>query len=114
LFANWAKTLLQDFNEIDRYLLDSSYVLSYLKDIEDIKKWGIEVENKHNYLKIILIFGNIANYYQTLYGHLLKKGGYQGLIYREAVGNLNYFSKSITNKNIFFAGFNALNASEEN
>jgi hypothetical protein len=36
---------LQDFNEIDRYLLDSSYVLSYLKDIEDIKKWGIEVEN---------------------------------------------------------------------
>ena len=22
LFANWAKTLLQDFNEIDRYLLD--------------------------------------------------------------------------------------------
>jgi hypothetical protein len=28
LFANWAKTLLQDFNEIDRYLLDSSYVLS--------------------------------------------------------------------------------------
>ena len=24
LFANWAKTLLQDFNEIDRYLLDPS------------------------------------------------------------------------------------------
>jgi hypothetical protein len=39
---------LQDFNEIDRYLLDPSYVLSYLKDIEDIKKWGIEVEIKHN------------------------------------------------------------------
>jgi hypothetical protein len=28
---------LQDFNEIDRYLLDPSYVLSYLKDIEDIR-----------------------------------------------------------------------------
>jgi uncharacterized protein Yka (UPF0111/DUF47 family) len=52
LFANWAKTLLQDFNEIDRYLLDSSYVLSYLKDIEDIKKWGNRI--KHNYLKIML------------------------------------------------------------
>ena len=46
LFANWAKTLLQDFNEIDRYLLVPNHVLSYLKDIEDIKKWGIEVENK--------------------------------------------------------------------
>ena len=32
LFANWAKMLLQDFNEIDRYLLDSNHVLSYLKD----------------------------------------------------------------------------------
>lgn len=115
LFANWAKTLLQDFNEIDRYLLDSSYVLSYLKDIEDIKKWGIEVENKTQLLENYIEFWKLLpNYYQTLYGHLLKKRiGYQGLIYREAVGNLNHFSKSITNKKYLFAGFNALNASEE-
>jgi hypothetical protein len=92
---------LQDFNEIDRYLLDSSYVLSYLKDIEDIKKWGIEVENKTQLLEnYILIWKLLPNYYQTLYGHLPKKGiGYQGLIYREAVGNLNYSQLLI--KNIF-------------
>ena len=115
LFANWAKTLLQDFNEIDRYLLDPSYVLSYLKDIEDIKKWGIEVENKTQLLENYIDFWKLLpNYYQTLYAHLLKKGiGYQGLIYREAVGNLDHFSKSITDKNYVFAGFNALNASEE-
>jgi hypothetical protein len=78
LFANWAKTLLQDFNEIDRYLLDSSYVLSYLKDIEDIKKWGIEVENKTQLLENYIDFGNYCNYYQTLYGHYSKKRiGYQ-------------------------------------
>jgi hypothetical protein len=115
LFANWAKTLLQDFNEIDRYLLDPSYVLSYLKDIEDIKKWGIEVENKTQLLENYIDFWKLLpNYYQTLYAHLLKKGiGYQGLIYREAVGSLDHFSKSITDKNYVFAGFNALNASEE-
>jgi hypothetical protein len=115
LFANWAKTLLQDFNEIDRYLLDPTYVLSYLKDIEDIKKWGIEVENKTQLLENYIDFWKLLpNYYQSLYAHLLKKGiGYQGLIYREAVGNLNLFSKSITNKTYLFAGFNALNASEE-
>jgi hypothetical protein len=50
------QTLLQDFNEIDRYLLDSSYVLSYLKDIEDIKKWGIEVENKTQLLENYIDF----------------------------------------------------------
>jgi hypothetical protein len=70
-----------------------------LKDIEDIKKWGIEVENKTQLLENYIDFGNYCNYYQTLYG--TTKKGYQGLIYREAVGNLNYFSKSITNKNIF-------------
>lgn len=115
LFANWAKTLLQDFNEIDRYLLDPTYVLSYLKDIEDIKKWGIEVENKTQLLENYIDFWKLLpNYYQTLYAHLLKKGiGYQGLIYREAVENLSDFSKLITNKNYVFAGFNALNASEE-
>jgi len=115
LFANWAKTLLQDFNEIDRYLLDPSHVLSYLKDIEDIKKWGIEVENKTPLLEKYIDFWKLLpNYYQSLYNHLLNKGiGYQGLIYREAVNNLNHFSDSIKEKQFVFAGFNALNAAEE-
>jgi hypothetical protein len=115
LFANWAKTLLQDFNEIDRYLLDPSHVLSYLKDIEDIKKWGIEVENKTQLLEKYIDFWKLLpNYYQSLYGHLLNKGiGYQGLIYREAVNNLSHFSNSISDKHFIFAGFNALNAAEE-
>jgi len=115
LFANWAKTLLQDFNEIDRYLLNPSHVLSYLKDIEDIKKWGIEVENKTQLLEKYIDFWKLLpNYYQSLYTHLLNKGiGYQGLIYREAVNNLNHFSESINEKQFVFAGFNALNAAEE-
>lgn len=115
LFANWAKTLLQDFNEIDRYLLEPSHVLSYLKDIEDIKKWGIEVEQKTQLLENYIDFWKLLpNYYQSLYIHLLNKGiGYQGLIYREAVNNLNHFSNSVQEKQFVFAGFNALNAAEE-
>ncbi len=115
LFANWAKTLLQDFNEIDRYLLDPSHVLSYLKDIEDIKKWGIEVENKTKLLENYIDFWKLLPlYYKSLYEHLLNKSiGYQGLIYREAVNNLNHFSNTISNRTFIFAGFNALNAAEE-
>ncbi|WP_431243294.1 PD-(D/E)XK nuclease family protein [Flavobacterium sp. P21] len=115
LFANWAKTLLQDFNEIDRYLLDPIHVLSYLKDIEDIKKWGIEVENKTKLLENYIDFWKLLPlYYDALYNHLLHKGiGYQGLIYREAVNNLNHFSNSVANRSFIFAGFNALNAAEE-
>jgi hypothetical protein len=84
LFANWAKTLLQDFNEIDRYLLDSSYVLSYLKDIEDIKK--MKSENKTQLLENYIDFWKLLpNYYQTLCIYS-KKGIYQGLIYRKRLG----------------------------
>jgi PD-(D/E)XK nuclease superfamily len=115
VFANWGKTLLQDFNEIDRYLLDSNHVLSYLKDIEDIKKWGIEVENKTKLLENYIDFWKLLpNYYKSLYEYLLKKGiGYQGLIYREAVNNLENYNKNIKNKKFVVAGFNALNQSEE-
>lgn len=115
LFANWAKTLLQDFNEIDRYLLDPLHVLSYLKDIEDIKKWGIEVENKTKLLENYIDFWKLLPlYYESLYSHLLNKGiGYQGLIYREAVNNLEHFSNTVAKRVFIFAGFNALNAAEE-
>ena len=115
LFANWAKTLLQDFNEIDRYLLNPDHVLSYLKDIEDIKKWGIEVENKTKLLENYIDFWKLLPvYYKTLYNHLLQKGiGYQGLVYREAEKNIDNYSKTIHNKRIVFAGFNALNKAEE-
>ncbi|HEY0046609.1 MAG TPA: PD-(D/E)XK nuclease family protein [Flavobacterium sp.] len=113
-FANWAKTLLQDFNEIDRYLLDPNKILTYLKDIEDIKKWGIEVEEKTKLLESYIDFWKmLPEYYYRLYDYLLQQGkGYQGMIYREAIKNLDHFS--VTNTRTFvFAGFNALNAAEE-
>ena len=114
-FANWAKTLLQDFNEIDRYLLKPEYVFSYLKDIEDIKHWSLDLEKRTALIEKYLKFWEVLpEYYSSLYQHLLKKGiGYQGLIYREAVENLNHFSNISNTKKYLFAGFNALNAAEE-
>ncbi|WP_310554601.1 PD-(D/E)XK nuclease family protein [Flavobacterium sp.] len=115
LFSNWAKTLLQDFNEIDRYLLEPNYVFSYLKDIEVIKRWGIEVEDKTTLIDNYLEFWKLLPlYYETFYAFLKNKGiGYQGLIYREAVRNIEKYTKNISNKKIVFAGFNALNQAEE-
>ena len=113
-FSNWGKTLLQDFNEIDRYLLEPNHVFSYLKDIEAIKRWNLEPQDKTKLIDNYLLFWeNMPLYYDAFYKHLLSKGiGYQGLIYREAVENLNHFSNSIHHK-IIFAGFNALNQAEE-
>ena len=114
-FANWAKTVLQDFNEIDRYLLNPDKILKYLEDIKEIEHWWEKVENKTELVEKHLAFWKkLPVYYHSFYQHLLAKSiGYQGLIYREAVNNLNHFSNSIGTKNYVFAGFNALNAAEE-
>ena len=114
-FANWAKTLLQDFNEIDRYLLEPDKVLKYLENIKEIEHWSVDVDKRTELIDKYLIFWKkLPLYYHSLYNYLLEKGvGYQGLIYREAVRNLNHFSEIVKDKNYIFAGFNALNQAEE-
>jgi hypothetical protein len=113
-FANWAKTLLQDFNEIDRYLLEPDKILKYLENIKEIEHWAVSVEKRTDLIDNYLSFWKkLPEYYHALYAYLLDKGvGYQGLIYREAVQNLNHFSEN-NNKQFLFAGFNALNQAEE-
>jgi len=115
LFANWAKTLLQDFNEIDRYLLKPAHVFSYLKDIEVLKRWNLQPSETTTLIDNHLEFwSKLPEYYATFYSHLKNKGiGYQGLIYREAVDNLHYFSEALDGRKLIFAGFNALNQAEE-
>ncbi len=115
LFSNWAKILLQDFNEIDRYLLEPNRVFSYLKDIEAIKRWNLAPQDKTELIDQHLAFWHsMPLYYAALYDGLLKKGvGYQGLLYREAVSNVNHFSNAVGSQKYLFAGFNALNQAEE-
>ena len=114
-FANWAKTLLQDFNEIDRYLLEPDKILKYLEDIKEIEHWSVDVDKRTDLIeKHLLFWKKLPDYYHSLYQYLLNKGiGYQGLIYREAVENLNHFSENNNDKEFVFAGFNALNQAEE-
>lgn len=114
-FANWAKTLLQDFNEIDRYLLDPDTILKYLENIKEIEHWSVSVE-KHTELieKHLAFWKKLPTYYHAFYQHLrAEKKGYQGLIYREAKENLTHFTNSLHNEFFIFAGFNALNKAEE-
>ena len=114
-FANWAKTLLQDFNEIDRYLLDPKHVFSYLKEIEALKRWDLTLDNKTEIIeKHLQFWDKFPLYYDSFYEYLKSKNiGYQGLIYREAVNNLSHFSQIKKDKKYLFAGFNALNHAEE-
>ncbi|WP_346881723.1 PD-(D/E)XK nuclease family protein [uncultured Algibacter sp.] len=112
-FSKWAQIILQDFNEIDRYLIKQDKIFNYLSAIQDLKHWSLE-EHKTEFVKNYLTFWNkLYSYYQHLTKALLKnKKGYQGLIYREAVKNLESYTQNNNNKHIFL-GFNALNTAEE-
>lgn len=114
-FANWAKTLIQDFNEIDRYLLDPDKILKYLENIKEIEHWSVTIEKQTELIEKHLAFWRkLPEYYHAFYQHLRSaKKGYQGLIYREAKDNLNHFTNSLQNEIYLFAGFNALNKAEE-
>ncbi|MGB1307476.1 MAG: PD-(D/E)XK nuclease family protein [Oceanihabitans sp.] len=113
-FSKWAQIVLQDFNEIDRYLIPQKNIFEYLSAIQDLKHWSLE-EPKTEFVKKYLAFWNKLNVYYSKFTQLLleNKKGYQGLIYREAVENLeSYIQSNAKNKHIFL-GFNALNAAEE-
>ncbi|MGB5362092.1 MAG: PD-(D/E)XK nuclease family protein [Aureibaculum sp.] len=114
-FIKWASLLLNDFNEIDRHLIDPVYIFSYLRDIKRLEKLLEKGEKKTDLIKnYFLFFEKIENYYNTLYHHLLgKKIGYQGLQYKEASENIHFYIENSKDAKLIFIGFNALNKAEE-
>ena len=114
-FIKWASLLLNDFNEIDRHLIDPVYIFSYLRDIKRLEKLLQKGEKKTELIKnYFLFFEKLENYYNTLYHHLLgKKIGYQGLQYKEAAENIHFYIENSKDAKLIFIGFNALNKAEE-
>ncbi|MDG5490966.1 PD-(D/E)XK nuclease family protein [Psychroserpens sp. SPM9] len=115
-FSKWAQLLLQDFNEIDRYLIPQDQVFDYLSAIKEIEHqhWSLD-EEPTPYIKNYLLFWNRLKFYYYEFQKQLtsKKKGYQGLVYREAVNNLEQFISVHSNTTYVFVGFNALNRAEE-
>ena len=113
-FSKWAQILLQDFNEIDRYLIPQENIFNYLSNIQELNHWSLN-ENKTDFVKNYLSFwSKLYNYYIHFTKRLLNKNmGYQGLIYREAAKNIDSYVIKNSEKQHIFLGFNALNTAEE-
>src|SRR5690606_26835249 len=113
-FAKWGQLLIQDFNEIDRYLIDADHIFDYLKAIKEINHWSLS-EEQTPYIKNYLAFWNRFKiyYYGLKEALILNKKGYQGLVYRQAANSLDAYMASYPNKQHVFIGFNALNKAEE-
>ena len=112
-FSKWGQMVLQDFNEVDRYLIPPNKIFSYLSDIQELNHWYLKSERTPLMQNYILFWKNLPLLYEKYTAHLVKLGlGYQGLIYRMACANLADYQKSTKDTEHIFVGFNALNTAE--
>jgi len=131
-FYFWGETLLRDFDEIDKFLVDPAPLFSNLADIKDIEQlttylsddqqklirsfWGT-FHNKHSnqqqdFLSIWSVLYQVYNSFRTDLEN--KTLAYDGMIYRKVAEEIQTKSFKDPYYNVVFAGFNALSRSEEN
>jgi hypothetical protein len=113
-FSQWATIALHDFNEIDSYLVNSKDFFSNLKDIKKLDKWFQNKKPSKLAINYLQFFEYLNILYDALYEKLKNhKFGYQGLIYKEATENIEFYIENNKDNHIVFVGFNALNKAEE-
>ncbi|MBS1647290.1 MAG: PD-(D/E)XK nuclease family protein [Bacteroidetes bacterium] len=114
-FLNWSPQALQDFNEIDRYLVDEKKVFENLRDIKEIESWSLGKESlsamQEKYLTFMQHLGAI--YADMKHDALQKNEGWQGLAYRVAYQKIVQENAELPYSQVLFCGFNAMNFAEE-
>ena len=110
-FCSWAPQLLSDFNELDRFLIETDAFFKYHKELKELSYFG---QQKTELIKSYIKFWeDLPKLYNEFRSHLeTKKSAYQGLAYRQAFDNIEVYLEHNTKKHVFL-GFNALNKAEE-
>lgn len=127
-FHNWGNMLLRDYDELDRYLVDTSRFFANLSDIKEIEKivqedeenslvfWRTLATQKPSQLqKRFIQHWEIIEYvYYELRSELQEHGqAYPGMLYRQAAENFLKRQYESKYEKIIFVGFNALSKAEE-
>lgn len=110
-FYSWASILINDFNEIDRFLVNSYQFFEHHKSIKTLNYFG---EQKTEMIKSYIKFWEkLPQYYEAFKIHCLQHNiANQGLAYRIASEKIDdYLVKH--HFPIVFLGFNAFNKAEE-
>lgn len=112
-FSSWAQTLLYDFNEIDRYLIDHNSFFGYLSNIQEMSHWYLQEERTALMENYLAFWYKLPDYYQKFKTVLeSKKLAYQGMVYRQAAEKVMEYVDVNKNPHVFI-GFNALNNAEQ-
>jgi len=111
-FLGWASIILSDFNLMDAHLVDVKTFFDFQFSLQEMIQWN-KNEDQSNIIQNHLEFWRLMpELYKALNQKLQQKQqGTLGLIFREAVANLEFYIGQ-TSKYHYFVGFNALNRSE--
>lgn len=112
-FYAWGKMILSDFNEIDKYLIDTGELFRTLKEfkaVEDITK----EEKADIYNRYTGFWGDLGVLYRE-FNHFLreKNRAYEGMIFRETAMNAERIAAALPWDKVIFCGLNAISKAEE-
>lgn len=131
-FYHWGEIMLQDFDEMDKYLVDPQMLFRNIVDLKEIEEplagmepvqlnfirqfWegfhaGNDSPEKQDFLDMWKLLPSL---YSKIRDALARRGeGYQGMLYREIAGRIERNEMKIPEGRIIVAGFNALNGCEK-
>jgi hypothetical protein len=132
-FYFWGDMLLNDFDDVDKYLVDAAKLFSNIQDIKKIdQQFGDLTPEQIEIIKrfwinfnpekptseksgFISVWSVLSDLYSGFRLSLKEQGiAYEGMIFREVAENPDLFFPSGTNwKCVHFIGFNALNNCEK-
>jgi ATP-dependent helicase/nuclease subunit B len=115
MFSRWAPALLNDFSEIDNYLVDAKQLFGNLADIRNIENWSLGQTQLTEFQKQYMKFWEALGRWYYSFTEQLRNDelATPGMAARFAAENCAQLTDSQPWNLIVFAGFNALTAAEE-
>jgi len=110
-FYPWGKMIIDDFDEIDKYLIDPDRLFKTLKEYKGVEDRYPEEKSAiyRKYTSLWEDLGAIYREFRRVLGQ--EKQGYEGMIYRQAAESIDRLD--IPFQKVVFCGFNALTPAEK-
>ena len=117
-FLKWSTILLNDFNDIDRNLVDAKQLFTNLRDLKKLDSWTIEDWSLAE-KKLTKVQQNYISFFEDLYliyndftiSLIESSLSYQGLAYKIASEKITDYELNV--EKVWFVGLNALTKSEQ-
>jgi len=114
-FSGWGPVLLNDFDEIDKFLVEPRDLLTYVSEIKELEQWSPSGPEEGKEMNAYLTFFQLLPEIYQVFHRLLEEEGaaYAGKIYRKAWETIDRWSRNFDKGGFIIAGFNALTLAEE-